>query len=173
MNTPGQRVHWKGLPCWASHTVISIKASPAKSWLDPPNRIQILCQNPVHRTRKVKRIPTTEPTWGFRKAGIRSPTSSALATLMNRRTSCMTVSAMTVRNTAPDVEEPGHAAREDGPGPLGQHRLVAGEAPKGRGREDQGQDAEDRFREHGAARHGERVRLLLQLARGARGGHQA
>ncbi len=41
------------------------------------------------------------PKWTFRNAGIAPPTSSALATRMNRRTSCITVRAMITRKAEP------------------------------------------------------------------------
>src|SRR5574341_966978 len=101
MKTAGHMAHLYAFPDWASQIVISTRARPAKSWLDPPKRIQIRDQNPVQMITRVRMTPTVVPKWTFLKAGIASPTSSALATRMKRRTSCITVSAMMIRKDAP------------------------------------------------------------------------
>ena len=84
-----------------SHAVTSINAREAINWLAPPKRTHRYCHHPV-MTRIIPRtLATKVPTWGFLKMGLTSLNSSEVATLMNRMTSCMMVTARTTIITLP------------------------------------------------------------------------
>ena len=71
------------------------------SWFAPPKRTHRYCHHPV-RTRMMPRtLAIKVPTWGFRKTGLTSLSSSEVATLMKRMTSCMMVIASTIIMTLP------------------------------------------------------------------------